>query len=63
MINLKKSNRKSATLLAPFRKTCPCTILPPLFLIFQSPPPGKKTQIYFPPLKTRNPSHLISKDL
>ena len=37
MINLEKLNRKSANLPTPFKKTCPCTILPPPFLIFQIP--------------------------
>ena len=37
----------------PFKKTCPCTILPPSFLIFQiSLPPGKVVKIYSPsPIK------------
>ena len=34
----------------PFKKTCPCTILPPPFLNFSDfPPPGKVFKIYSPP--------------
>ena len=36
----------------PFMKNCPWTILPLLFLIFQSlPPPGEVIKIYFPSFK------------
>ena len=35
---------------SPFKKTCPCTILSPLFKIFQItlPPPGEVIKTYFP---------------
>ena len=35
---VKKLNRKSASPPSLFKKTCPCTIIPPHFLIFQIPP-------------------------
>ena len=34
----------------PFKKTCPCTILPPTFLIFEiAPTLGEVIKIYSPP--------------
>ena len=36
----------------PFKKNCPCTILPfPFFLIFRFPPPGEVIKIYSPLFK------------
>ena len=52
MINLEKiKSEKCQPLLPPrFKKTCPCTILPPPFLIFHIPPsPEEVIKIYFPP--------------
>ena len=48
---MKKLNRESAcTPLPPsFKNTCPCTIRPPPFLIFQIPPPHWEViKIHFP---------------
>ena len=51
MINLEKISQ-SASRTTPFKKTCPCTILPLHFLIFQIPPPSKGgNQNSPPPLK------------
>ena len=53
MVNLEKLNRKSVSPHSPFKKTCPCTILPPPFFNFlDSPlPPGEVIKIYFLPFK------------
>ena len=51
MIKLEKIlNRKSA-LPPPFKKTCPCTVIPPPFLICQIPPPREVIKLYSPPKK------------
>ena len=45
----------SASLL-PIKKTCPCTILPLFFLIFQIPhPEGEVIKVYFSPFKKGRP--------
>ena len=50
MINLeKKINRESASPPPPFKKTCPFTVLSPLFLIFQIPPLREVIKLYSPP--------------
>ena len=38
---VKKLNRKSASPPSLFKKTCPCTIIPPHYLIFQIPPTNR----------------------
>ena len=45
----------------PFKKTCPCTILPPLFLIFLIPPLwGRYLKFTFPLLKKDGgPNYII----
>ena len=45
----------------PFKKTCPCTILPPLFLIFPIPPLwGRYLKFTFPLLKKGGgPNYII----
>ena len=45
----------------PFKKTCPCTILPPLFLIFLIPPLwGRYLKFTFPLLKKGGgPNYII----
>ena len=51
MINLDKIKQEKCQP-PPFKKICPCTIVPPRFLIFQSPiPPGEVIKIYCLPLK------------
>ena len=51
MINLEKIKWEKCKPPSPF-KTCPCTILPPLFLIFQIPPPPWEVfKIYSPSFK------------
>ena len=50
MINLeKKLNRESASPPPPFKKTCPCTVLPPHFLIFSDSPSDGGNQTLLPP--------------
>ena len=55
MINLekKKKNRISASPPPPFKKTCPCTVLPPPFLIFQTPPPREVIKLYSPSFRKK----------
>ena len=50
---MKKLNRKGVTSPSTFKKTCPCTILSPLFKIFQVPLAAVREVIktYFPHLK------------
>ena len=46
---MKKTNGKSARP-PPFKKICPCMILPPFFKFFRFPPsPGEVIKIYSPP--------------
>ena len=54
MINLAKIKLKKCQHHPPyFKKTCPCAVLPPPFLIFQIPPTPtwEVIKIYFPPIK------------
>ena len=58
MINLDKTKQEKCQP-PPFKKTCPCTIVPPPFLIFQSPTPlGEVIKIYCLPLKRGGGSKL-----
>ena len=55
MINLeKKLNRESASPPPPFKKTCPCTVLPPHFLIFSDSPSDGGNQTLLPPLQKKS---------
>ena len=66
---MKKLNRKGVTSPSTFKKTCPCTILSPLFKIFQVPVAAVREVIktYFPHLKKKGgggcglckPSHFL----
>ena len=62
---MKNLNRKSA--IPPFKKTCPCTILPhPFFNCSDSlPPPGEVIKIYSPPLKNGEggPTYAVSSSI
>ena len=50
MKNLEKIKLKKSQSPLPFKKTCPCTILPPAFFNFSdSPPTGEVIKIYCPP--------------
>ena len=58
---MKKLNRKAVTP-SHFKKTCPCTILSPLFKIFQItlPPPGEVIKTYFPHFKKKGGLDYVS---
>ena len=54
MINLeKKLNRKSASPPLPFKKTYPCTVLPPPFLIFSDSPSEGGNQTLLLPFRKK----------
>ena len=50
MINLEKKNY-IGKVSPPFKKTCPCTVIPPPFLICQIPLPREVIKFYALPFK------------
>ena len=62
MIKLEEIKEEKCQPPAPFKKTCPWTILPPpCFNFSDSSPPGEVIKIYSPPLKRGGESELCKR--